>query len=153
VSCVKTVSTMLTAVAALGVIACGGSSDDKLSRSELADNANKTCAKYQAQLRAVREPADITDATQAASYFRSVQRIGHKARGELTKLKPADDVKADYDAYLAAQAEGMRLLDTLLNKAEARDRSGLQDLQKLVPLGKKTSAAASKAGLTTCAAP
>ncbi len=99
----------------------------------------------------MRQPIGLTNPAQAGDYFRSFQRIRGKAVRELEKLEPDNDVKKDYDAYLAAQSEELELVDTIVKKAEARDRSGLRDIKQLEPLAKKRRAAARKAGLISCA--
>jgi ABC-type sugar transport system substrate-binding protein len=147
------VTTAIVVGAVLAVAACGKSSDDddKLSRTALPPKANPICAKAATALTAVRQPIGFTNPAQAGTYFRAVQRIRKKAARDLGKLEPDDDVKADYDAYLEAQSEELELVDRIVKKAEARDRSGLQDIKQLRPLARKRSAAARKTGLISCA--
>ncbi len=143
----RTASTTAIVVGALvAVAACGKSSDDddKLSRTALPPKANPICAKAAEELTAVRQPIGLTNPAQAGDYFRSFQRIRGKVVRELEKLEPDNDVKKDYDAYLAAQSEELELVDTIVKKAEARDRSGLRDIKRLEPLAKKRRAAARK---------
>lgn len=146
-------ATAIVVVAALGGTACGKSSgeEDKLSRTALPPKANPICAKAAAELAVLREPIGFTHPAQAGKYFREVQRIRNKAAGELRKLEPDDDVKADYEDYLTAQREELDLVDRIVKKAGARDRSGLQDIKQLEQFARKRSAAARKASLIRCA--
>lgn len=150
----KIIATVAIVVGALlGVVACGKSSgdEDKLSRTALPARANPICEKARAELEAVNQPIGITNPAQGASYFRTLQRSGKKAANALRKLKPDDDVKADYDAYLAAERRRLRLVDKIVDKAEAKDRSGLSDVKRLRGVARRSRAAARKAGLSGCA--
>ncbi len=103
---------LVGAVVALAACGKGSGDEDELSRTALPPKANPICAKAVKELTAVRQPIGFTSPTQAGTYFRAVQRIRGRAAGELSKLKPDDDVKADYDAYLAAQREELNLVAT-----------------------------------------
>jgi hypothetical protein len=143
-------------VVATGVIAgCGGGDDDGggLSQAELEKQTAAICKEGQSKLQAIPEPADITDPGQAAKYLGAVLTA---ADGQITKLKalePADDIKANYDAYLAEVQESRDILGGIRDKANAQDPSGMQDLERYLSgeREKATKAAATKAGLKTCA--
>jgi hypothetical protein len=142
----------IVVAAVLSVAACGKSSgEDKLSRTALPAEANPICAEATADLSATRQPIGITNPSQAETYYRARQRIQRKATSDLKKLKPHDDVKRDYEAYLAARTEELDLVDTIVKKAAARDRSGLTDIKRLRGLERRSRAAAKKSGLAACA--
>jgi hypothetical protein len=141
----------LAAVAAcLGLAACGGS-DDKLSRSELAAKADAICKTGETDAAAVTAPASFADANAAAAYFEQLVPLHQKQTDALAALKPDDDAKADWNAFVATQNANQKLLDTILAKAKAKDASGQQDLQAFQAKARQFAAAAKKVGSSECA--
>jgi hypothetical protein len=138
------------AAASLGLAACGGSSD-KLSKDDLAKKANAICAKTEKAGKAIAAPKDITDPAQAAAYFDKVAPLTHKETTDLQALKPADEVKDDWKAFTDAEAKADAVVQGVKTKADKKDPSGLQDLQKITGLSATVSNAAKKVGATGCA--
>lgn len=66
----------LAVAASMGVAACGG--EDGLSKSELASKADAICTRAEADVRAVKAPADPTDLQAAGAYFDKVVPIAQK---------------------------------------------------------------------------
>lgn len=139
----------VTAVLGLGLTACGGGGE--LSKKDLAKKANAICVKADNQGKAIATPANIQDAAQAAKYFDKAAPIVDKATKDLKALKPAKAVKADWNDFLAKQERANDLLAKVRRKADAKDASGLQDLQNFSGLATDRAAAAKRVGATGCA--
>ncbi len=147
---------LIALAASLGLAACGGaddsSSDDgTLSRTELAAKADAICKTGEADAETVTAPASIDDANVAAEYFGKLVPLHQKQTDALAKLKPDAEAKADWDAFMAAQNDNQRLLDTVLAKARAKDPSGQQDLAQYTAKARAFGAAAVKVGSKECA--
>jgi hypothetical protein len=138
-------------VACLGIAACGGG-DKKLSKADLAKKADKICADSASKSGKITQPADLTaDPVAAAAYFEKVLPVAENQTNKFEDLKPNDDAKAEWNQLVARQKQGEDTLKTILAKAKAKDRSGLQDLAKLQRIDKKFRAEATAIGATGCA--
>lgn len=149
----KTMMGAALAATAVGMAACGSSSDtssDALSRSALVAKANAICTKAETDAKAVQAPTSYQDATVAARYFDQIAPITDAETKQLVALQPADDVKDDYAAFTKAQTDANTLLQSIRHKADTKDASGMDDLTKVAPAGDKVSAAATKLGAKTC---
>jgi hypothetical protein len=149
---VKLGSVLALAVLALGLTACGSSDskDSGLSKSDLISKANAICKRGTKEGTAIKPPASLNDAAVAAAYFDKVEAVTKKETADLKALKPASDVKADYNAFTTAQQTAEDLVEQITAKAHAKDASGQADIAKLGPLGKKVNAAAKKLGANDC---
>jgi hypothetical protein len=135
-----------------GLSACGSSSSSSgLSRSKLIAQADAICSATQKAATAVKAPASFTDAQVAAAYFDQIGPITDKETSDLKALSPAGDVKTDWNAFIAKQVAANDLLQTIKQKADAKDPSGLQDLSKVQAAGTAVAGAATKLGAKTCA--
>jgi Putative metallopeptidase len=142
------------AMATIVLAGCGGSGGSSdLSKSELASRANAICASSTAAVNKIPAPADFSsNAVAAAAYLDKVVRLEQSGVNQLKGLKPASDVKAGYEAYLADLSHQLGLLRSADHKAHAKDSSGLQDLSAMQAYQQKTShPAALRVGLTKCA--
>jgi hypothetical protein len=139
------------AVLGIGIAGCGGGSS-KLSRAKIVSKADAICAKAKKDAgNTAPSLQQLQDATVAAKYFDKIAPIVQKRTDDLAGLKPADDVKADYDAFISAQQASNALLQKIRQKADKKDPSGLQDLQTAGPTNQKLIDAANKLGAKTCA--
>jgi hypothetical protein len=141
---------VVTAIGA-SIAGCGGGSKG-LSKADLDTKANAICKTGGDKIKAVPAPSttDIQDATKAAAYFDKIVPIAQDATNQLAALKPADDVKADWDAFIIAQKNATALLVSIQHKADVKDRSGLSDLTKYPALDQAVNTAADKVGATGC---
>jgi hypothetical protein len=151
----KTIPALVAIVAALTLGACGGDDGggDTLAKADLAKKANEICAKYDKESDGVKQPTNVANANEAAPYFRSIHEIGQKRQDDLTALKPADDVKADYDAFLAVQKKLVDLIDQIATAAEKKDAATGAKLLAQAQTGgldKESTDAANKVGAKTC---
>jgi hypothetical protein len=151
------VAGLAVAATSVGLAACGSSSDSSgsssgsgLSRTAIASKANAICKKAQTDAQAIEAPASYDDPAVAAQYFDQVAPITDAETKALLALEPADDVKADFTALTDAQTEANTLLQTIKQKADTKDATGLDDLKKVQPAGDKVAAAAEKLGAKSC---
>jgi hypothetical protein len=150
----KTIPGLIAVIAALGLSACGG--DDSggggsLAKADIAKKANEICAKYDKEAEGVKQPTNISNANDAAPYFRKIHEIGQKRQDDLEGLKPADDVKADYDAFISEQKKLVDLVDQIASAAEDKNAAkGAELLQKAQTADAPAKAAAEKVGAKTC---
>jgi septal ring factor EnvC (AmiA/AmiB activator) len=152
----KTTITLIAVAACIGLAACGGSDDESsddgtLSRSELAAKADAICKTGENDAKTVMAPENLADANDAAAYFAEIVPLHQKQTDSLAALKPDDDAKADWDAFMATQNANQKLLDTILAKAKAKDASGQKDLQQFTVKSQEFAAAARKIGSDACA--
>lgn len=152
----KATIVLIALAACVGLAACGGSSDKtssddgKLNRTQLAAKADAICKPANASADAVTAPASFDDADAAAAYFAKLAPLHQKETDDLAALKPDDEVKADWDAFMATQNANNAMLKTILDKATAKDPSGKQDLQQVPAQVARSTAAAKKFGSTEC---
>ncbi len=150
-------ATLVAALACTATLAACGGDDDApttsatLGDAELVAQADAICKRFEAQAKAVPDPRDVADATEAARYFGAVAPLARRQQTALEALDPAASLQAPYDAFLAASRRGTELLETLARKAAARDASGMQQLGQLEPLSQAIDAAADRVGLRSCA--
>jgi hypothetical protein len=135
---------------ALAVTGCGGGSKS-LSKADLAKQAGDICAKASKDISAIQPPSNLQDASAAAAYFSKVAPIGENAMKKLKALKPPDSDKDAWNTYISKQQAETDLIVQLFHKAQKKDRSGLQDLQKVPALDRQVNAAAKAAGVPGCA--
>jgi hypothetical protein len=137
-------------VTALGVSVAGCSSSKPLSKADLDTKANALCQAAGNKIKTIPTPSNIRDATQAAAYFDKVVPIITDVTNSLANLKPADDVKADWNAFITAQKAETAAFVSIQHKADVKDSSGLTDLEKVPPLDQAVNAAATTVGATGC---
>ncbi len=138
------------ATAALALAACGSSSSDTLNKSDLAAKANAICKDYNAKSKAVPQ-ATANDAAQIAAFYAAQQKIISAQIAKLKALKPADDVKDDWNAYLALNDQGMVQLNAIVAAANASDQAAYETASaKLKAFSPKVDAAADALGANIC---
>ncbi|HEY4095384.1 MAG TPA: hypothetical protein VGM33_07740 [Baekduia sp.] len=143
----------------VGLTACGSSSssdtkttsaDAGLSKSALIAKVDAICTKAITASQVVEAPASYDDPTVAAAYFDKIAPITAAETSAIVALQPADDVKADFADFTKAQQAANTLLQTIMKKADSKDPSGLDDLNKVAPAGQAVADAAQKLGAKTC---
>lgn len=145
--------TALVAIVALSLTACGGSSSSGgLSRAGIVAKANAICQTVNSQANAVPTPSSIQDASQAAAFFDKLVPILATGVSRLRALKPAADIKTDWDALVSAEDKRLTFLQGIRTKADNADLSGLQQLgTQTRAIQQAVQSAATKVGATTCA--
>jgi hypothetical protein len=144
-------------VVALGAAAagCGGSSSgggsSALTKTQIDAKADAICTSESTAGEAVPTPSNIQDAKQAATYFDQVDPIIANATAKLSALKPDSAVATDWNAFIAVRKQETALIHTIRMKADAKDPSGLTELQNSTALSQKVDTAATTVGATSCA--
>jgi hypothetical protein len=144
-------------IAALGAALAGCSSGSSsggdtsgatLTRAQIITQADSICAAEETAGEKIPTPDDIQDAKQAAAYFDQVDPLISSTTDKLAALKPDSEVAGDWDAFIALRKSFTAKMHEIRGKADAADRSGLQDLQKLST--DDLAAAADRVGAKTC---
>jgi hypothetical protein len=149
---VRVIIVPVVVAVSLGLAACGGSDDKKLSKSDLAKKANGICKPAKTKRSAIDQPADLTaDPVVAAAYFDKLIPVTQKETDDLADLKPADNIKTDWTQFVNRQKQATAQLILVRDKAKAKDTSGLQDLAKLNRIGNKLTDEANAVDATECA--
>ncbi|HEX6391103.1 MAG TPA: hypothetical protein VFZ89_16705 [Solirubrobacteraceae bacterium] len=149
--------TCILLAAALGLAACGGDDDSGgLSKTDLATKADAICKEATTAARQLKVPPDFaqpnSNSVALAEYLSKLVPITSKQAADLAALKPADDVKQQWDAFTAKEQELSDYLKKVLTKAQANDPSALTDLQQDVPrLGQEFTTMAGQLGARGCA--
>lgn len=139
-------------IVTLALCGCGSSSSSpSLSKQQLASKMNAICTKYRAKIAAVPQPADvIQNHTSAARYFDQIAPLYDQAIAEMRVLKPAGDVKAQWDTLVAKFAAVSGVIDQIRTKADHADSTGIALLGRLAPLTSGANLAATNLGATGC---
>lgn len=144
---------VLAATASLGLASCGDDDkDERLSKSELADKADKICETAKNASREVTAPEDLlTDPKAAEAYFDKIVPITQKQTDDLAALKPAQEIQTDWNQFVNSQKQANATLKIIRDKAEAKDPTGVRDLAKSQRVREKFAAEAEVIGASTCA--
>jgi hypothetical protein len=134
---------------AFGLSACGGGSKG-LSKAQLDAKANAICKTAEAKLNAIPQPTNAMDPKAVAAYFDKVQQLATDMSTRLDALKPASDVKSEWESFIALDDQAVALFSKIRHEADTKDPSTYTDLTGLGPLATKVDAAAAKAGVADC---
>lgn len=129
--------------------ACGGSSDNALTREEYAAKADAICAKYKKQTDALDRPATLPDLANVAD---DVIPILKKARRELRSLKPPGDEQATATSWLDEFDVVISDVEKIRDKAKVKDSAGVRELaQPALDHNHRANELAKELGMKTCA--
>jgi hypothetical protein len=142
---------VVAAVAVLGVAGCGGSdnSNKTLSYSDFSNQANDICKSSNEKSAGLKVTGDPkADAATLAKIIPEVE----SARAEFAKLKPPDELKADFDKFLSISDQQLANAKKAQAAAASGDRAGyIQILRDTQPLQAQSNEAGSKLGAAECA--
>jgi hypothetical protein len=135
------------ALANLLLAGCGG-----MSKEELVSKANAICQKAESDFDKVKQPSSLSDPAAASKYFDQLVPIAEKQLNDLRALEPPDEIKANYDAFVAANDRFVKQLKELVAAAKAKDaQKGVKLAGDLQTTAKEATEKAKSAGLTQCA--
>jgi hypothetical protein len=143
--------------AGVALAACGGDDDSGgggLSLEELNKETATICRDANNRIADVEQPDDITQPDQAAAFFGELLEVNQEGLQELRALEPEQDLRPKYDRFVGAIADQTEFIEGIVEKAKARDPSGLQDVQEQIEtptLQRNIKAAARDLGLDRCA--
>jgi hypothetical protein len=139
------------ATGAIALAGCGGSSSSGLSLSQLAAQADATCAAFN---QAAANIPFSSEPVVAASSLDKLKRLGDtKQQTALLSLKPDGSAKPLWDRYIGAVKHVGALFDDADAKAHANDRAGLIKLQQGISsyINQTLIPIATQLGATVCA--
>lgn len=123
----------ITTTAALAILAagCGDDGAEQLSAEELVSRGDEICAEGAERFAEVQEqpPANASEA------LAQTEELVDVATGELDDLRglrPPEELREPYDAYLAARARALELLERGRDAAEDRDADAYAKAQEEV---------------------
>jgi hypothetical protein len=127
---------------------CGGGSGKQLTRKEYASRADAVCTKYNEQVKALSNPANLSELADVAD---KTIPILDDAIHDLRKLKPPQDEEKVAQQWLS-QVEGLKTdLSDIRDKAKSND---MQGVQAIVPRAQNHNARsnelATELGMTVC---
>lgn len=135
------------ALAGLLVAGCGG-----MSKEELVSKANAICQKAESDFDKIKQPSSLSDPAAASKYFDQLVPIAEKQLNDLRELTPPDEIKANYNAFVAANDKFVKQLKDLVAAAKAKDaQKGVKLASDLQATAKEATEKARAAGLTKCA--
>jgi hypothetical protein len=140
------------ASAALAVAGCGGGDDNKtLSYSDFGKKADEICTQVNAKTDPIGQKLNGKVDNDAQYYSQLIPAV-EQGRSDFADLKPPDELKADFDKFLAATDQQI----ANAKKAEAAAKAGKQAeyiaiVKSTQPIQQESNAAASKLGAAVCA--
>lgn len=126
----------------------GGSSGEPLTKEEYASKADAICAKYNAKVKALENPSNLSELADIAD---KTLPILDDAISDLKKLEPPADEQSVASQWLA-QVQGLKNdLQEIRDKANAKD---IVAVQQVVPKAEQHNARsnelATELGMTVC---
>jgi hypothetical protein len=120
----------LTGAMGLAAAGCGG--DDRLTREELIEEADATCAEFDQQIEDVPEPESLDDIER---YVQEIRPIVEEGTDELDALEPPEDLADEYDEWIEATRSGVERFDELEEAAASGDEQRIQEVFEDVGTG------------------
>ena len=137
----------LTGAMALAAAGCGGGGD-RLTREELIDEADATCAEFDQRVEEVDEPESLDDIER---YVQEIRPIVEEGTDELDALEPPEELQDEYDDWIAATRSGVDRFDELEEAAASGDEQRIQEvLQGAGEGGDEANRLAQEIGLQEC---
>jgi hypothetical protein len=137
----------LTGAIGFAAAGCGGG-DDRLTREELVEEADATCAEFDQRVDEVDEPESLDDIER---YVQEIRPIVEEGTDELDALEPPEELQDEYDDWIAATRSGVDRFDELEEAAASGDEQRIQEvLQGAGEGGEEASRLAQEIGLQEC---
>jgi len=164
---------IVTTLAALGLVAgCGGSDDsdggsdpattdagsEALSQEEFVDQANALCREDKAEaerivaevLAEAQAEGSTPEEATAEGLERSVEGAAQSVE-DLGELTPPEEIQADFDEYLGRNEQANALIPELARATRENDRETLTQLTtEFLEIARPTRAFAQEQGITDC---
>ena len=137
----------LTGAMGLAAAGCGGGGD-RLSRDELIEEADATCAEFDQRIEEVQEPESLDDIER---YVQEIRPIVEEGTDQLVDLEPPEELQDEYDDWIAATRSGVERLDEVEEAAASGDQQQIQEaLQGVGGGGEEADRLAEEIGLQEC---
>jgi hypothetical protein len=136
-------------IGAMGLAAAGcGGGTDRLSRADLIEEADATCAEFDQRVEEVDEPESLDDIER---YVQEIRPIVEEGTDELDALEPPEELQDEYDDWIAATRSGVDRFDELEEAAASGDEQRIQEvLQGAGEGGDEANRLAQEIGLQEC---
>jgi hypothetical protein len=136
-------------IGAMGLAAAGcGGGTDRLSREDLIEEADATCAEFDQRVEEVDEPESLDDIER---YVQEIRPIVEEGTDELDALEPPEELQDEYDDWIAATRSGVDRFDELEEAAASGDEQRIQEvLQGAGEGGDEANRLAQEIGLQEC---
>ena len=140
---------MFAVLAAAGALAGCGGGDDKLSKADFIEKADKACVDS-----ALRPKAPPQDAQQAAQQTAEEATARKDLQGKLKDIEPPTDLKADYDDFLAKSDAVIAKLEEMSRLAKDNKRADYAKADAaLAKIGQERENVADRVGFKRCGQP
>jgi len=113
----------LTGAIGLAAAGCGGDGD-RLTREELIEEADATCAEFDQQIEEIQEPEGLEDLER---YVQEIRPIVEEGTDELDALEPPEELEEEYDDWIEATRSGVGRFDELEEAAASGDEERIQE--------------------------
>lgn len=114
----------LTGAMGLAAAGCGGG-DDRLTREELIEEADATCADFDRQIEEVEEPQSLDDVER---YVQEVRPMVEDGTNELAELEPPEELEDEYEDWVAAMRSSVDQFDRLEEAVTSGDEQRIQEV-------------------------
>jgi hypothetical protein len=137
----------LTGAMALAAAGCGGGGD-RLTREELIEEADATCAEFDQRVEEVDEPESLDDIER---YVQEIRPIVEEGTDELDALEPPEELQDEYDQWIQETRSAIERFDELEEAAASGDEQRIQEvLQGAGEGGDEANRLAQEIGLQEC---
>ncbi len=143
---------VVAVAAALGVAGCGGGDSNKtLSYSDFGKKADEVCTEVNTKTDPLGKKLTGKVDNDAPIYSQIIPAV-EQGRKDFADLKPPDELKADYDKFLAATDQQIANAKKAEAAAKAGDQAGyIAIIKSTKPIQVQSNLAASKLGAAVCA--
>jgi hypothetical protein len=136
----------LTGAMGLAAAGCGG--DDRLTREELVEEADETCADFDQRIEEVGEPESPEDIER---YVQEIRPIVEEGTDELDALQPPEELEGEYDQWIQETRSAIDMFDELEEAAASGDEQRIQEvLQGAGEGGEEADRLAQELGFQEC---
>jgi hypothetical protein len=136
----------LTGAMGLAAAGCGG--DDRLTREELVEEADATCADFDQRIEEIDEPESPEDIER---YVQEIRPIVEEGTDELAELQPPEELEDEYDQWIQETRSAIDMFDELEEAAASGDEQRIQEvLQGAGEGGEEADRLAQELGFQEC---
>jgi len=144
------ISMLIVSAVAVGLTACGDDSSEQLSAEELVTRADEICREGIDRFGEIQaEPP--SNAVEAESQTAELSEVASDELNDLRSLRPPEELREAYDAYLASRARALAQLERGRDAAADRDTDAYVTAQAEVTADQAKRLELAKAvGLQSC---
>ena len=142
----------VTVLAVVSVLAAGCGDDEggeALSKEEFVKQGNAVCTKYDAEGEKLGDPQSVEE---IPAYADKALALFDKQVAEMKELDPPEELRGDFDRFLATGDDAKKFITDLKSAAESNDVKKIEQIgQEAEARDKESDDLATKLGLTECA--